>query len=282
MSVQVVDQSESRLQRFLRSPFKVLFNKLRYESRMAHCWACGRFGQVHVFPVYTPEMSVGHGFTPEMTRYYDLREGRRCRNCGCSLRAQHIAKTLVKLYGEGRCRSFVQLCRQEKFRSMAIAEINGCSFLRQYMDEVPGVRYSEYGSTDPAVPSEDILNLSYPDKSFDLVLTSDSLEHIPDVDRALAEVRRVLRVGGRHVFTIPVLWDREKTVVRAYVNERGETVHLLPPCYHGGSLNVEDCLAFYEYGRDVADRVRAAGFDVVVESSPKNPAVSTFVSRRLD
>ncbi|MCU1485133.1 MAG: SAM-dependent methyltransferase [Actinomycetia bacterium] len=45
--------------------------------------------------------------------------------------------------------------------------------------------------------------LPFADESFDTVLMVFSLEHIPDKDAALAEVRRVLRPGGRLVATVP-------------------------------------------------------------------------------
>jgi ubiquinone/menaquinone biosynthesis C-methylase UbiE len=46
------------------------------------------------------------------------------------------------------------------------------------------------------VPSEDLCALSYADASFDLVVTSDTLEHVPDVDAALREIPRVLHEFG--------------------------------------------------------------------------------------
>ena len=42
--------------------------------------------------------------------------------------------------------------------------------------------------------------LPYPDASFDLVVGHAVLHHLPDVERALREVLRVLRPGGRFVF----------------------------------------------------------------------------------
>jgi SAM-dependent methyltransferase len=54
-----------------------------------------------------------------------------------------------------------------------------------------------------------------PDTSFDVVFSNSSLEHMQDLDGVLAEVARVLRRGGRFVFTVPLrsfddllLWRR--------------------------------------------------------------------------
>ena len=45
----------------------------------------------------------------------------------------------------------------------------------------------------------DVSHLPYADASFDLVVAMWMLYHVPDLDRALAEIRRVLRPGGRLV-----------------------------------------------------------------------------------
>ncbi len=42
-----------------------------------------------------------------------------------------------------------------------------------------------------------------PDRAFDLSFSNSVLEHIPEVEPVLAEVARVLRAGGRFVFTVP-------------------------------------------------------------------------------
>jgi cyclopropane fatty-acyl-phospholipid synthase-like methyltransferase len=47
----------------------------------------------------------------------------------------------------------------------------------------------------------------YPDASFDLVVSFDVFEHIPDSDSHLAEVRRVLRPGGWYLLQTPNKWS---------------------------------------------------------------------------
>lgn len=50
-----------------------------------------------------------------------------------------------------------------------------------------------------ALQREDLMRLSFPDESFDYVLCWGVLMHVPDVARAVAELSRVLRPGGRLV-----------------------------------------------------------------------------------
>jgi SAM-dependent methyltransferase len=49
----------------------------------------------------------------------------------------------------------------------------------------------------------DATALPFPDRTFDAVVTSEVLEHIPDDVGAIAELRRVLRRGGLVAVTVP-------------------------------------------------------------------------------
>lgn len=48
--------------------------------------------------------------------------------------------------------------------------------------------------------------LPFPDRHFDIVMSFDVLEHIPDTDAHLREVRRVLRPGGAYLVQTPNKW----------------------------------------------------------------------------
>ena len=49
----------------------------------------------------------------------------------------------------------------------------------------------------------DMRALPFPDRSFENVLSVQSIEHVPDPERVLAEVRRVLAPGGAAMFVTP-------------------------------------------------------------------------------
>jgi SAM-dependent methyltransferase len=60
----------------------------------------------------------------------------------------------------------------------------------------------------PGLPVERVTGtaLPFPDASFDLVISLDVLEHIPDTDAHLSEVARVLRPGGSYLIQTPNKW----------------------------------------------------------------------------
>ena len=49
----------------------------------------------------------------------------------------------------------------------------------------------------------DALNLPYADQTFDCVIASEILEHMPEDDAAISELIRVLKVGGTLAVTVP-------------------------------------------------------------------------------
>ena len=185
----------------------------------------------------------------EWPREFVDRESQLCAECGANRRVRGIAEVLVSLYGENS-RSVIELMREEPFRRLAIAEINSIGRMHPFLADHPRLSYSEY-------PEEDLMNLSYADASFDLVLTSDTLEHVPDPRLALRETRRVLRAGGRHVFTVPHDPRRERTRSREG----------LPAQHHGRGggpfalvTRQADMLAHTDFGADVEEILREAGF----------------------
>lgn len=243
------------------------------------CSCCG--GRLHLYhPVVWDGLAEEWELSPELRRYFDEREGQSCASCRANLRVQHLTNVLLADVGEQSRREYKNARKMAKEASgdwPAIAEINELAGLHKFLQRMPAFTGSEYGSDN----SEDLMCLSYEGKSFDYVLTSDTLEHVPDFDLALSEIRRVLRDDGKFIFSIPVIWDRV-TRQRAKVVD-GETVHLLPPSYHGAPQDGKaDYLVFHEFGGDIVERLEKAGFMVEVDRSSSNPLLCTFICSVAD
>lgn len=50
---------------------------------------------------------------------------------------------------------------------------------------------------------EDIMSLSFNENEFDLAISCETIEHVPDSSRAIRELFRVLRPGGQLILTCP-------------------------------------------------------------------------------
>lgn len=60
-----------------------------------------------------------------------------------------------------------------------------------------------YDTSDYIDYHYDITDLRFPDASFDVVVCMSILEHVPDPQRAIAELHRVLKPGGRIWIQLP-------------------------------------------------------------------------------
>ena len=252
-------------------------NTVRFPG--GRCPACGSPLVLVGGPAIWPKLSEEWGLTPEWWRYFNEREGLKCIRCRSNLRAQHLAKGIIKVSAElakTSTRSLKELCYDPAFHLLKVAEMNAAGRLHPFLAQHPSLYYSEFGSKD--VRSEDLTALTYGNVLFDIAITSETLEHVPDIEAALSEIHRVLKSGGVHVFSAPVVWDGRKTRKRASI-ELGKVIHHHPPSYHGlVGQSASDLLVFYEFGEDLMEMCCAAGFEVESIADPSNKALVTLMA----
>ena len=107
---------------------------------------------------------------------------------------------------------------------------------------------------------ESLANLSFPDESFDFILSFDVFEHIPDYKIAISECFRVLKDGGKMIFSVPFHFESEDNIVLAKVLSNGSVDYLMEPEYHGDPLNSNGCLCFYHFGWNLLSEFQEVGF----------------------
>ncbi len=105
---------------------------------------------------------------------------------------------------------------------------------------------------------QDLENLTFKDESFDLFITQDVVEHILNPSRAFKEIARVLRPGGAHVFSVPLVRREAKSSVRASRGENGEIVYHHKAEYHGKPINEEGSLVTMDWGYDITEYIMIA------------------------
>jgi hypothetical protein len=222
----------------------------RRGDERGHCSVCGADTRFALNSWILPPTAADE-WGAEWVEPFARRETLLCARCSSSLRVRRLADVLLSHYAE-TATSIGALVEEPGFRALDIAEINAVGEMHAWLAGLPRLRHSEYGAG-----GEDIQALSYVDESFDLVLTSETLEHIPDWRKAVAETHRILRPGGRHVFTVPLVPTRERT---EDVSSRG--------WHHGRGSGIfrlvgrrGDMLVHTVFGRDLLDELRTAGFE---------------------
>jgi hypothetical protein len=113
----------------------------------------------------------------------------------------------------------------------------------------------------------DIENTGLPPSSFDAIVVCHVLEHVDNDCRAMEELYRILKPGGKLIAMIPIVegWDKtyEDTAIKS---ESDRWAH----------FGQKDHVRFY--GTDFSDRLRSAGFSVMAyTSSPQDCVVYGLV-----
>lgn len=176
----------------------------------------------------------------------------RCVQCGSSGIHMSILQVVQRLYPD--------------LTTLTVHEMSSRGPVLEYLKGRAGrLVCSEYfddvapGQTMDGVQCQDVQRLTYPDASFDLCTSTEVFEHVPDDEKGFREIRRVLKPGGRFIFTVP-LSDSPVTVKRAEIVD-GEVRHLLPPEYHGDAIRGQGrVLVYRDYGRDLVTRLGLCGF----------------------
>ena len=263
--------------------FSIAHSVLQYMPGSPRCPVCGALLLCIYRPVFSKQLVDEWNLDANWEELYNHREGEICISCGGSIRGRQLGLALVNWLNGKLGTSFQDAksaLNSEGALKLQIAEINSCGGVHKILSRLPNVSYSEFEPQDKSIRHEDLLGLSYGDASFDIVLHSDTLEHIPDIDVALSEIWRVLKPGGAMIFSIPIVRDGRTTLVRAKLHD-SVIKHYYPPSYHGGSYQAtSQYLVCYEFGEDFIDLLKGHGFKVELLEYPDNPAAVTFTATK--
>lgn len=222
------------------------------------CPVCGgtSFSQTNIL---WPELVAEWELQPYEINYINEQQGFACSTCRASLRAMTLAQAIMTAFHfQGLFRNWVSN------RRMSVLEINKAQMLTSFTSKIRGHVLAEY-------PQVDMHALPYPDHSFDLVIHSDTLEHVADPVTALSECRRVLRVGGYLAYTIPIV-----------VGRLSRSRATMAPSYHGSAgENASDYLVYTEFGADFWNYTIRAGFDRVEILTYRYPASTAILASNL-
>jgi len=222
--------------------------------------AATRFGALPMRCPVCGGVAIARGFSE------NLRETGRCHRCGATNRNRQVALVACRAATEmcGRpVRDLSGLCDT----GLVVYNTEAQGALHDQLAAMPGYRCSEYlgpghrpGEIVGDTVHEDLMQLSLADESVDLVLSSDVLEHVPDPYRAHREVHRVLRGGGRHVFTVPFHQHAHLDDVRARPGADGTPELLAEAIYHDDPVRPDGVLVYTIFGLEMLVRLAEIGF----------------------
>lgn len=205
---------------------------------------------------------ANRGFYTAAGDYSSKREA-LCRACGASLRNSDVAKVLVSQVCNDEEFALNQILKE--FAEIKIYEAQAGGPIHEMLKALPGYVCSEYAETNPNfqfsttnVRSENIEALSFPDNSFDVVITQDVFEHLRNPHAGFCEIQRVLKPEGIHIFTVP-FHHGQPNRSRVKTND-GIDTFILPPVYHGDAFKRRASLVYTDFGENMIDTLYNMNF----------------------
>lgn len=225
-----------------------------------HCPVCGST-EFTSMAVIWKKLIDDWQLSPFEVGYINRQQGEFCNTCRCNLRSLALAEAIRAFYYSNTL--FKDLVVSEAARRTTLLEINEAGNLTPFLKNFGGYVFGAY-------PDVDIHHLPYEDSTFDLVVHSDTLEHVDNPKHALSECRRVLRPGGALCFTVPII------VGRMSRSRAG-----LPNSYHGNSnTDLDDWAVQTEFGADAWTYILEAGFSTFSMHAVQYPSAIAFLARK--
>lgn len=187
----------------------------------------------------------------------NLRESIVCESCGSISRDRGLIFGLMYAFKESRPISEWE--KKPQVRVFETAAYRGHpKYLNKLFDYFP-TQFDPKKIKQPQFDGKkyaDIQQMPYPDNFFDIVMSSDVLEHVRSHVDAINEVYRVIKDDGFFILQVPYVHSWNESSIRVY--PFGETdVYLYPPQYHA-----EDTLVYRIFGRDLLGLLKQVGFSV--------------------
>jgi SAM-dependent methyltransferase len=186
-----------------------------------------------------------------------LRDHYLCERCGSIPRERALFTVLERQVPNWR-ELAIHESSPGRPSSERLRRLSHCYVATHWFPDVPP------GEIERGFRNEDLSRQTFPDGSFDLVITQDVMEHVLDPEGAFREIARTLRPGGAHLFTTPI--HPGLVVSRRRAIERdGAIEYLAEPVYHGNPIDEGGSLVTVDWGQDIGSIIaRASGLFTTV------------------
>lgn len=172
-----------------------------------------------------------------------------CSSCGSIPRERALMKVIIDYFPNWRDLDIHESSPGGRGASIKLHnECNGYTASQFYPDIILG-----HVNPKSGYRCESLERLKFPDNSFDLFITQDVMEHIFDPEAAFKEIARVLKPGGAHIFTVPLINKTRITEVWASRDESGQIIYHHTPEWHGNPVDEKGALVTMHWGYDIAE-----------------------------
>ncbi|WP_121251060.1 class I SAM-dependent methyltransferase [Nocardioides ferulae] len=230
-----------------------------HRRTVARCNLCGHQGPLHY---ELPDLATfrHHHIEP-------LRETLRCRGCGAKMRDRVLAAALLEALAErGVHAETIDELADRLPEGLRILDTDAHSRIARRLRHHPGVVRSLFlpgrdnGEMldDERMLNVDLERMPFPDRSFDIVITSEVMEHVRYADVAHREIARCLTDSGSYLFTVP--YDPALEHTWRLIDPVTDLPLVLPMHIHGDPMiRGEGIKSYRVFGRDLVDDLAAAG-----------------------
>ncbi len=197
----------------------------------------------------------------------NIRERCRCIRCGSTNRQRQLAVVICSAVASAtgvKVRSLRDLHRLDGY---VIYNTEAGGAIHRQLVGMENYISSEYFGEDyepgemvRGIMHQDLMRLGLGDETVDLVISSDVFEHIPDPYRAHREVFRVLKPGGRHIFTVPFHPDRVLDEIRTIIDLRGRVILTKDPIFHRDPIRKKGALVHRIFALEMLVNLARMGF----------------------
>lgn len=143
--------------------------------------------------------------------------------------------------------------------------------LQKKLCAAPNVNYVSIDLASPLAQLHmDITDLQFDDCTFDVILCLHVLEHVPNDRVAIRELYRVLKPGGWAILQSPIDFSKAETF---------EDATITTPEGRLLAFGQDDHVRIY--GRDYQERLKEAGFEILVDDYVRHLPTTTIERYRL-
>ncbi|MHB8881380.1 MAG: class I SAM-dependent methyltransferase [Thermodesulfovibrionales bacterium] len=179
-----------------------------------------------------------------------LRDGYVCSKCGSLPRERALMVCIERNYPHWRDLSILEVSPSHVGASAKIRKHCSRYMRSHFFNEFPRGTLHHSGFR-----CEDLEAMTFPDESFDLVISQDVMEHVFAPAKAFAEIARILKPGGAHLFSVPLVNKERPSEAWAIKDSRGAIVHLQQPEYHSNPVDEKGSLVTMHWGYDISDYI---------------------------